>query len=150
MGTKYTGKPAEISALNAFIVLNRAMNTLSTNLQRLLDDNNLTSGQFGALEALLHLGPLAQRDLGNKLLSTKGNITMIVDNLEKRKLVKRVPSEDDRRFMIVELTKEGKTLIEKVFPKHVREITELFSVLNQEEKIELKRLCKKLGLQRKN
>mgnify|MGYP000381933987 CR=1 FL=1 len=38
---------------------------------------------FGILEALFHLGPLSQKSLGQKVLSTKGNITTIVDNLEK-------------------------------------------------------------------
>jgi MarR family 2-MHQ and catechol resistance regulon transcriptional repressor len=107
MGTRYKGTQKEIRALNAFINFMRAADSVSSRLSRLLAKHGLTMSQFGALEALYHLGPLTQNELGKKLLKTSGNITMVVDNLEKRTLVKRVRSPEDRRSVTVTLTKEG-------------------------------------------
>lgn len=146
MATKYKGTLIEKAALNAYIALRRATNAISGNLNVHLVNNGLSSGQFGVLEALFHLGPLSQRDLGVKLLSTKGNITMIVDNLEKRQLILRVAHPDDRRLSIIQLTPAGKKLIGKIVPHHVDKITTAMSVLSVDEMLELKRLCKKVGI----
>jgi len=146
MGTKYQGSPTEIRALDAYIALMRASSTFSSTLNSGILENNLTPAQFGILEALFHLGPLSQKSLGQKVLSTKGNITTIVDNLEKQFLVTRVMDPNDRRSVIVELTKSGQSFMKKIFPNHVKKITQLMSVLNTDETKELKRLCKKLGL----
>ena len=51
-----------------------------------------------AVVHLLHLGPMHQRELGRKLLKSSGNITLVVDNLEKRGLVRREREREDRRF----------------------------------------------------
>ena len=146
MGTKYKGKKNEIHALDAYIALRRSSNAIGSRLLKHLTEQNLTPGQFGVLEALFHLGPLSQRDVGKKLLSTKGNITLIIDNLEKRDLVKRVAYPEDRRLTTVQLTPPGKALIHKIFPSHVRQVTKIMSTLTLKEMDELKRLCKKVGL----
>ncbi len=116
MGTKYKGSTIEINALNAFIALVRCVTTLSMKLEQHIAKYNLTSGQFGILEALFHLGTMSQRDLGKKLLSSKGNITLIVDNLEKRELVERLSDLEDRRITNIQLSKKGKASIKKIMP----------------------------------
>ena len=146
MATKHQGKLNEVRALDAYIVLRRADNTLTANLNRHIAENNLTSGQFGILEALFHLGPLSQQELGKKVLSTKGNITMIIDNLEKQSFVKRTADPTDRRVSIIQLTASGKAFIGKIVPAHIEKITRMMSVLTVDELKELKRLCKKVGL----
>jgi len=146
MGTHYKGTKAEVRALDTFIKLMRCSNSVQAPLDRRLDEEGLTSTQFGVLETLLHLGPRCQRELGEKLLTSGGNITTVVDNLERRNLVQRVRSAEDRRFVSVHLTDEGRALIEKVFPRHAARITESMSVLTPAEQEELARLCKKLGL----
>jgi len=145
MGTHHEGSEEEIRGLDAFIKLTRAANTVTTRLARKLAEVELTASQFGILETLLHLGPLCQKELGEKLLTTGGNITTIVDNLERRELVKRVRSEEDRRFVAVHLTEEGRRYIGRIFPRHMRHIVESMQVLSPDELEELSRLCKKLG-----
>ena len=98
------------------------------------------------LESLLHLGPLTQGVIGRKLLKSSGNITVVIDNLEKRGLVRRDRSTEDRRQVFVSLTPEGEELIRRIFPEHARAITDEFSALTPDEQRELGRLCKKLGL----
>ena len=145
MATKYKGSVKERNALNAFISLNRAVETVRININKNFQHNGLTESQFGVLEALLHLGPLCQKDIAEKLLVSSGNITMVIDNLEKRKLVKRNRSENDRRYIHIELTKSGKNLIQSIFPGHVDSIVKEFSILTAEEQKTLRNLTKKLG-----
>ena len=146
VGTHYRGRPAEVRALNAYIKLTRAVSSVGARLSRPLADQGLTPTQLGVLEALLHLGPLGQRVLGEKLLMSGGNITTVVDNLERRELVRRERSGDDRRNVTVHLTTDGRRLIASVFPGHAAAIAEAFSVLTTAEQDELARLTKKLGL----
>jgi MarR family transcriptional regulator, 2-MHQ and catechol-resistance regulon repressor len=146
LGTHYKGRPAEVRALDAFIKLMRAASSVQSGLDRLLEDLGLTENQFGVLEVLLHLGSLHQRLLGQKLLTSGGNITMVVDNLEKRGLVRRERQESDRRLVVVHLTRSGRALIERIFPAHVAAIEKAMSPLGAAEQEDLGRLCKKLGL----
>lgn len=145
MGTKFNGTEEQISALNLFIKLNRAADSVSNRINEFIVSQNLTVSQFGVLESLYHLGAMSQCDIGKKLLKTGGNMTMVIDNLEKRNLVQRVRDKDDRRFIQVHLTDEGKTLIETIFPSHVERIVEEMSVLSVNEQEALSQLCKKLG-----
>jgi MarR family 2-MHQ and catechol resistance regulon transcriptional repressor len=145
MGTHYRGTKDEVRALSAFIKLVRAAESVGARLSPGLAKVGLTEGQFGALEALYHLGPLHQRELGAKLLRSGGNVTMVVDNLEKRGLVRRERGVEDRRFVTVHLTDAGRRLIARIFPRHAARVTEEMSVLTPAEQDELGRLCRKLG-----
>ncbi|MBO6584845.1 MAG: MarR family transcriptional regulator [Gracilimonas sp.] len=145
MGTHYDGTDEEKSTLNAFIKLMRASESLNGRLSRHLSDGNLTVSQFGTLEALLHLGPLNQRELGQKLLKSGGNITLVIDNLQKNGLVEKKTDPNDRRAVIINLTKKGRSFIEEFFPQHLDKIKEEFSCLSIKEKEQLAGICKKLG-----
>ncbi len=146
MGTHYQGDTREKRTLNAFIKLMRATETINNRLNRHLAEADLTVSQFGVLEALHHLGPLNQKTLGEKLLKSGGNITLVIDNLEKCNFVERQQDPSDRRAMLIHLTKKGKKFIASFFPKHLEQIKKEFSVLTEKEKEELARICKKLGL----
>jgi MarR family 2-MHQ and catechol resistance regulon transcriptional repressor len=72
---------------------------------------------------------------------------MVIDNLEKRGLVKRTRDEKDRRNYSVAITPKGSDMITSFFPKHAARIVEEMGVLSGAEQEELGRLCKKVGLQ---
>lgn len=146
MPTHYQGSDDQKNTLNAFIKLMRASESVSIRLNRKLAEANLTVSQFGILEALYHLGPQNQKRLGEKILKSGGNITLVIDNLVKNNLVVRNQDPSDRRAMIIELTNEGKKYIKKIFPEHLERIMEEFSVLSEKEKKDLARICKKLGV----
>lgn len=146
MGTHYQGNEREEKTLNAFIKLMRATETINNRLNRQLSDVGLTISQFGVLEALLHLGPLNQKALGEKLLKSGGNITLVIDNLEKSGWVERHQDPEDRRSMLIHLTDEGKEFISDYFPKHLDRIVSEFEVLSDNELEQLGNICKKLGL----
>lgn len=147
MGTRYKGTKEQTRALNAFIKLVRAAQSVSGRVESHFSEIGLSVSQFGALEALHHLGPLYQKDLASKILKSTGNITMVVDNLEKRGLVERVRDEKDRRHYSVQITPKGSTLIGSFFSGHVTRIVREMSALSKAEQDELGRLCKKVGLQ---
>ena len=146
MGTHFKGTRAEVRALDAYIKLMRAAESVAAALMPLLTENDLTLGQLGVLEALLHLGPMCQKDLGRKLLKSASNITTVIENLELRGLIGRRRDEADRRYYKVSLTRAGTSLIARVFPSHVRGIVSVFQALSSAEQEELGRLGKKLGL----
>jgi MarR family 2-MHQ and catechol resistance regulon transcriptional repressor len=145
MPTHYKGRPDTVRALNAYINLARASDSLLGRMSAQLEREGLTMGQFGVLETLLHLGPMCQHTLGKKLLRSGGNITMVVDNLEKHGWVRRERQEDDRRMIKIHLTAKGRKLIERVFSEHANTIRKEMSVLQPREQESLRRICRKLG-----
>jgi MarR family 2-MHQ and catechol resistance regulon transcriptional repressor len=148
MPTHYQGTPEEILALDAFIKFTRANSSLEARLLGRGSLDGLTLTQFGVLETLFHLGPLCQGELSQKLLKSTGNMTLVLDNLEKYGLVRRVRTLEDRRMVRVELTGQGRERIEQVLPQQIAVIVEEMSALTPEEQAELGRLAKKLGLGR--
>ena len=146
MGTHYEGKKEDELTLNAFIKLMRATESINSRLNAHLSKANLTVSQFGTLEAIYHLGPLNQKTLGEKLLKSGGNITMVIDNLEKCNFVERRQDPSDRRSMIINLTPKGEQFISDFFPEHLDHIRSEFEVLTSEEKKNLAQICKKLGV----
>ena len=143
---RYRGNKAETRALRTYVKLMRAAESVTARTHRHLYSMDLTISQFAVLEALYQLGPLFQKEIGQKILRSSGNITMVIDNLEKNGLVRRERNEADRRFFIVHLTDKGYNLIDKIFPSHAAVIAEDLAVLTAAEQDALGRLCKKLGL----
>jgi MarR family 2-MHQ and catechol resistance regulon transcriptional repressor len=105
----------------------------------------LTPAQFGVLEILGHKGSMILGDLCRKSLVSGGNMTVVVDNLERLGLVERRRKRGDRRAIEVHLTARGRGLFERVFPSHASYVADLASVLTEEEQIRLGFLLKKLG-----
>lgn len=133
-------------ALNTFIKLTRSVNTMLGRTNQVLQkEHGLTESQLAVLEAIYHLGPLCQGELGQKILRSGSNVTTVVDNLERSRLVRRERDANDRRMQIVHLTEQGKELIASVLPGHVSRIADLMAVLTRDEQTELGRLCRKLG-----
>jgi MarR family 2-MHQ and catechol resistance regulon transcriptional repressor len=145
MPTHFQGRKDTVRALNAFINLIRASDSVGARLGEQIEQSGLTMGQFGVMEALLHLGPMCQHTLAEKLLRSGGNVTLVIDNLEKHGWVRRERQKDDRRRVKIYLTPRGQRLIARVFPEHAEAVTEEMSHLTAEEQETLRRICRKLG-----
>lgn len=145
MPTHFEGSPETVRALNTFIKLTRATELILARLSRKGTIAPLSQSQFAVLEALYHLGPLTQGQVSAKLLKSTGNITLVIDNLEKGGLVQRARENADRRQVTIHLTETGRTLIERIFPAHASAICEEINVLTPEEQATLAALCIKLG-----
>jgi MarR family transcriptional regulator, 2-MHQ and catechol-resistance regulon repressor len=145
MPTHFEGCESIIRALNAYINLVRASDSVISKTGTHLESEGITAGQFAVLEALLHLGPMCQHVLGEKLLRSGGNMTLVVDNLQKQGWVKRERQEKDRRVVEIHLTPKGRRLITRIFPEHAKLIARVMSELTPEEQEDLRRIARKLG-----
>jgi MarR family 2-MHQ and catechol resistance regulon transcriptional repressor len=150
MGTNYKGSGKSIHSLNSYIKLLRAAESLSSKISLALSEYGLTESQFGALDSLFHLGPMKQKEIVKKILKSSGNITMVINNLEKGNLVLRKKSEKDKREFIIHLTQKGRNTINELLPHIVKKIKKHFEILSKEEQKTLQQLCKMVGLQVRN
>jgi MarR family 2-MHQ and catechol resistance regulon transcriptional repressor len=142
--SKLYGKDAGRS-LDMWIKLARAYASFSRESFHDIRTFGLTQPQFAVLDCLGHIGPMPIGELSKKMLVSGGNMTCVVDNLEREGLVHRDPSPSDRRSVVVSLTEKGRTLFEEIFPKHAERIRQIADVLTPSEQRELARLLKKLG-----
>jgi MarR family transcriptional regulator, 2-MHQ and catechol-resistance regulon repressor len=145
MRKQLRGTAAEKRALNVYVKLERAANAAMAYARVGLEEAGLSLGQFAVLEALYHVGPLYLGDLARRILTSSGNLTLVVDNLEKRGLVKRRQPLKDKRFVMATITPAGRKLIGRIFPDHARRITGVMGRLTVSEQERLGALCKKLG-----
>lgn len=137
---------AENQALDLWVKLARAFAVFNRRSQEHIRQCDLTPSQFAVLECLGHRGEMTLGELSSKMLMSCGNMTVVVDNLEKDGLVLRSRSEADRRVIHVSLTPAGRTLFDRIFPDHARHVHALASVLSSDEQLQLAGLLKKLGL----
>jgi MarR family 2-MHQ and catechol resistance regulon transcriptional repressor len=144
--THYKGTKDDVRALDSYVKLMRASESVSARIHRHLAEVGLTVSQFGVLEALYHIGSLSQAEIAKKILKSAGNITMVIDNLEKRGLVKRERKPEDRRYYAVRLTAEGKKLIGSISPRHAGKIVDAMNAITKTEQEALGHLCRKLEL----
>ena len=101
---------------------------------------------FSIMEALLHKGPLPINQIGEKVLLTSGSMTAAVNRMEKKGLLKRIQDPADGRSFYVHLTKTGRKKIKIAFAEHEKNLEKIASALSDEERKELVRLLKKMGL----
>ena len=90
--------------------------------ERSIAETGLGLSDFAALEALLHKGPQTITEIQAKVLLASGSMTAAVDRLERKGLVVRGSAPNDRRAKILELTPEGKRVVEAAFRRHAAEL----------------------------
>ncbi len=133
-------------ALATYVKLLRAVRAVTARVEPRLHRRGLTMTQLGVLEAVLHKGPLSQRELGRKLLTSAGNMTDVIDKLEARGMVARNRCPEDRRLVRIVLTEAGQRLIEDLFPRHAGDIANAMAGLDADELAKLGELLRRLGI----
>jgi DNA-binding MarR family transcriptional regulator len=102
----------------------------------------LTDNHYNVLRILNGVGePISQVEIGRRMLSSRANVTKLVDLLEERKMVKRLSCQD-RRVNLVALTDEGAKFIEETASEIIRLANEAMNALTRDEQ---KRLFNLLG-----
>lgn len=79
----------------------------------------LTVSQFDVIATLGDTEGMTCKQLSDKTLVTKGTLTGVLDRLEEKGLIERVPSPQDRRVTIIRLTSKGEKKFREVFPSHI-------------------------------
>jgi MarR family transcriptional regulator, 2-MHQ and catechol-resistance regulon repressor len=134
-----------IPGVHVWLVLAKTAHALAARAGRSIAGLGMCASDFGALETLLHKGPLPVNTLGRKLLLTSGSITTAIDRLERRSLVARRNDPADRRTRVVHLTRAGRTLIQKAFAAHAADMEQAVAALSGRERVALIESLKKLG-----
>ncbi len=132
------------------IVLVRLLKSLSAQLNHHLSQkvrphgiNEVGFRTLTMLYAQLDTG-INPSDLSDASGETRTNMTRICDDLVRKSLVRRRPSTEDRRRIVLELTKKGVTLIEKILPQVWTGVGHVTTALTPAEKVSLERMLKKL------
>jgi MarR family 2-MHQ and catechol resistance regulon transcriptional repressor len=139
-------KSDRITAPRLWLVIAKSYRALSLVAEQSIANTGLCLTDFAALEALLHKGPLTISEIQDKVRLASGSMTAAVDRLEKLGLVVRTSSPSDRRARVVELTAQGKRLAASSFERHAKDLEAVMSALSEQEKEQLHRSLKKLGL----
>jgi len=138
------GKESNMN-LRLVVAIHRSLQSDERNLSNRLSQYGLTLPQFSVLETLYHLGTMNINSLIEKTLSTSGNMTVVIRNLEKGGFIKKSRDPEDGRAYIITISKMGYELINKVFPEHLVDLSKELENLNFDEKDLLLQLLKKLN-----
>lgn len=114
---------------------------LESHFARSMDAHGLSLGSFNALMILSRYeAGCPMHELGELLLVSRANTTGLVDLLERKKLVERFASRDDRRVRLVRLTRGGRGLLDKILPGHYGRVRELLKGVSNKDKQTLSKL----------
>ncbi len=132
-------------SLKLIIALHRNIDKIDKRTMKLAQKEGLTFGQFEVLEVLYSKGDMSIGNVMEKILSSVGTISVIVNNLVKLDYIERLPCENDKRICILHLKDKGRDVIERVVIKNTEMLEESFSMLTEEEKKNLLITLKKIG-----
>jgi DNA-binding MarR family transcriptional regulator len=106
----------------------------------------LNRGEVGVLSALRVSGPdrLSPTQLFKGLMLSSAGMTSRLDRLERRGFVRRAPDPDDRRGLLIELTDEGRAVLDEAVAANTRLERELLAGLDAHETVQLGVLLRKL------
>jgi MarR family 2-MHQ and catechol resistance regulon transcriptional repressor len=132
------------------LVFGRAAKAIEKVDRESIADAGLNFSDFSIMEALLHKGPMPINTIGEKVLLTSGSMTAAANRLEEKGFITRIQDPSDGRCFYLHLTKRGRRLITNVFDKHSQNLEKIAAVLNPQERSELVRMLKKIGLHAQN
>ena len=130
-------------AVKSMVVMRKAFRTIDAKVSETFKEFNLTPTQFGGMDVLNAKGRMKIGELIDRMLATSGNMTVVIKNMEKKGWLTREACQTDKRAFEVDLTDEGRRIIQAAIPPHQRAIEETFSVLTPEEQAQLVELLKK-------
>ena len=108
-------------------------------------ESGTTRTQSEVLEVLYHEGPMKVSDVMERTLTTSGNITVVIRNLEKSGLITKEKSNEDKRVFLLTLTDKGRDQIRGMIPGYIRNFTNMLVRMSDAEKEELIRLLQLIG-----
>ena len=123
----------------------RASNLLVDDLKKTLKNYPINTTEFSVMEFLYSKGEKSIQEIRDRILLASGSATYVVDNLEKKGYVNRIVNETDKRVTYIKLTREGKDLINNIFPIHKKNTKKIFNDLTNGELITLKEILKKIN-----
>ena len=120
-------------SMKTVLRLDRAALKIHNMTVNYLSQHNLTFNQFKVLEVLYHLGNLNISSITKLTMSTPGNTTVVIRNLQRDEWITSVKDPNDSRASILSITQKGVDIIEKVFSTHANNLNNALEVLSDEE-----------------
>ena len=115
---------------------------LQRELNQMGQQHGLNTNQFSALNEIIMQGPMSQKELCERLLFEKSNVSKIVKNLQDKGLISVTVAPNDRRSTLLIETKQGSEIWQECLNKFYDSSTELMSSLSEEELRSTRRLMK--------
>ena len=124
------------------IIYKSLYNKIETLLQ---SKYNLIHSEIDVLAALFfNKKVLSPTELYDATIFSSGGMTKVLKKLEEKKLIKRVPSDNDKRSKLVKIEPKGEKLLQESLKEIIKTNNKIFSVLDEKEKKELREIFKKL------
>jgi DNA-binding MarR family transcriptional regulator len=141
-----TSDACEPLNVQALIWIFRAFNAVITPQAEELRPLGLSSSAFNVLMALHNNDDrtLEPCQLAQRLLISRPSVTGLLDTLQGKGLVERLPHAEDRRRVLVRLTDDGLALLESHFSTHYQEMNAVFADLDDDEKATLVSLLRRV------
>jgi DNA-binding MarR family transcriptional regulator len=136
----------DTSSVAVIARLGRAAAYLDAGINERLADFDLTRNSWDVLASLRRTGPpyrLSPTELYRALMRSSGAMTHRLAELERARLITRVPDPADGRGLLVELTPKGLELVDRVAPAHLERERELLAPLTADEQATLAALLRK-------
>ncbi len=137
----------DIGALQVTARLSRIGPHLARRQDDVFGRFGLSRGEVGALSALRTAGPpyrLSPTRLSKGLMLSSAGVTSRIDRLERRGFVRRLADPDDRRGVIIELTDEGREVVDAAVAAIAISDRQLLERLDPQEVEQLEGLLRKL------
>jgi MarR family 2-MHQ and catechol resistance regulon transcriptional repressor len=134
------------SAASLWLVLMKAYRSMEGYIESTVAAMGIGLSDFMILEALLHKGSMSMSQLGEKVLLANPSMTAAVDRLEKLGYVSRCSDANDRRVRTVDLTKEGRRVIRKIFAQHELDLEEVMAGVCPTHRESVRTALKTIGL----
>jgi DNA-binding MarR family transcriptional regulator len=123
----------------------KAADALLRASQKLLRPYGLTAAQFNVLNLIArNESGMSQRELGDKLVVDRSNVTGLLDRMEKAGWVRRGDDPDDRRIYRVSLTPLGRRQWEKANARYVAAVEKVTQSLSADQMLECVGLLEEL------
>ncbi|MFU0790492.1 MAG: MarR family transcriptional regulator [Virgibacillus proomii] len=132
-------------SLKAFVVLVKASKALQERMMQDIKNYGMKTSEFTILETLYHKGKQTVREISESVLIKTGSITYVIDKLEQKGLLKRQHCQEDRRVVYIDITNEGKKLMDEIFPKHQKIMEDLFAGISDQQKQTVINILKTVG-----
>lgn len=81
--------------------------------------------------------PLPPSVVAERMVTTTGTMTSLLDTLVRRGLVRRLPHPDDRRMLLIDITDAGREVVDLILPVTHRITKDVFRVLTEDERQQL-------------
>jgi len=137
-------KKARDPAAEACRALLAAAGALSARVHRRLAAHGFTASRIKTLCALKGAGPLCPHDIADRLCQTRGNVTMILDDLQRRGLVERRREGPNRRYVAVHLTPKGRRMAASLAPRHAKAVAGELKGFSARDLEVLAALCRRI------